>query len=166
MRKSEPQTPAPVAYMERTRQYYRALGYPSDYRWASHDDAPYTPLAKPLAEARIAVVVTSAPPGDWSDDNPPPKAVWSGPVADAPAALFTQNLAWDKESTHTRDRETYLPIAALGALAESGVIGGLTERFHSVPTVYSHRETMEHDAPAILQRVRADRADAALLVPL
>lgn len=166
MKESKDASFAPVAYMERTRQYYRALGYPSDYRWAANDAAPFTSLAKPLAEARIAVVVTSPPMGDWSDDRPPPKTVWSGSVADAPEALFTLNLAWDKESTHTRDRETYLPLATLGALARSGVIGGLTERFHSVPTVYSHRETLEHDAPAILERVREDRADAALFVPL
>jgi len=166
MQETAQDAPTPVAYMERTRRYYRALGYPSDYRWAANETAPFTPLAKPLAEARIAVVVTSPPMGDWSDEYPPPKAVWSGSVADAPEALFTLNLAWDKESTHTRDRETYLPLATLGALAEAGVIGGLTDRFHSVPTVYSHRETLEHDAPAILERVREDRADAALFVPL
>lgn len=157
---------APVPYMLRTRMYYRALRYGRDYRWAENDDAPFTQLRRPLAEARIALITTSAPPGDWSDDNPPRKAVWSAMVADAPESLYNRNLAWDKESTHTRDRETYLPLLATGALAEAGVIGGLTDRFHSVPTTYSHRETMEHDAPEVLERVVADHADAALLVPL
>ena len=157
---------APVEYMARTRAYYRALGYPSDYRWATHDRTPFTPLAKPLAEARIALLTTSYPPGDWNDDNPPKKEVWSGPIAGAPDGLYNMNLAWDKESTHTRDRETYLPILAMQALAEAGVIGGLTERFHGAPTEYSHRQTNLHDAPAILDRVVADHADAALLVPL
>lgn len=146
--------------------YYRALGYAPDYRWAKNDSAPFQPLAKPLSESRIALVVTSAMPGDWTVEAPPAKEVWSAPVATAPESLFNQNLSWDKESTHTRDRESYLPIDAMQALAADGVIAGLTERFHSVPTVYSQRETNEIDAPNILGRVKEDRADAAILVPL
>ncbi len=157
---------APVPYMLRTRMYYRALGYERDYRWAGNEGAPFTPLRRPLAAARIALITTSSPPGDWSDDNPPEKKVWSASVAGAPETLYNRNLAWDKESTHTRDRESYLPLLAMDALARDGVIGGLTGRFHGVPTVYSHRETTEHDAPEILARVVADHADAALLVPL
>ena len=36
----------PVPYMERTRQYYRALGYTKDYVWAKFDDVPFAPLRK------------------------------------------------------------------------------------------------------------------------
>jgi len=31
----------PVGYMERTRDYYRALGYAKDYVWAHFDDVPF-----------------------------------------------------------------------------------------------------------------------------
>ena len=34
-------TGEPVPYMERTRQYYRALGYAKDYVWARHDEVPF-----------------------------------------------------------------------------------------------------------------------------
>ena len=160
----------PIRYMERTRNYYRALGYERDYRWAQNDDAPFARLDKPLSEARIACIGTSYLPdpagGSWSPDNPPPKEVWSHAVADAPADLYNQNLAWDKEQTHTRDRESYLPLKALAALADRGVIGGIAPRFHGVPTVYSHRETTEADAPKLLERLREDQADAALLAAL
>ena len=152
--------------MERTRNFYRALGYPRDYRWAENAKTPFTALKKPLAAARIALVTTSYPPGDWSDDNPPQRQVWSADTATAPEALYNQNLAWDKQTTHTRDRESYLPILAMQALADRGVIGGLTARFHSVPTEYSHHRTNARDAPDIVDRVVADHADAALLVPL
>ena len=157
---------APIPYMERTRMYYRALGYSPDYRWAQNDTAPFTHLKRPLKDAKIALITTSYPPGDWSDDNPPKKEVWSQTVADAPADLYNQNLAWDKELTHTKDRETYLPLMAMQQLAADGVIGGLTEHFHSVPTDYSHRHTIEYDAPNILKRLVEDGADAAILVPL
>ena len=156
---------APIPYMERTRLYYRALGYPNDYRWAHNETAPFTRLKRPLKDAKIAIVTTSYPE-DWSDDDPPGGEVWSHSVAEAPANLYNRNLAWDKESTHTKDRETYLPLLAMQKLAAKGVIGGLTERFHSVPTDYSHRRTNEHDAPNILNRLIKDGADAALLVPL
>ena len=156
---------APIPYMERTRLYYRALGYPNDYRWAHNETAPFTRLKRPLKDAKIAIVTTSYPE-DWSDDDPPGGEVWSQAVAEAPANLYNRNLAWDKESTHTKDRETYLPLLAMQKLAAKGVIGGLTERFHSVPTDYSHRRTNEHDAPNILNRLIKDGADAALLVPL
>ena len=156
---------APIPYMERTRLYYRALGYPNDYRWAHNETAPFTRLKRPLKDTKIAIITTSYPE-DWSDDNPPGGEVWSQAVAEAPANLYNRNLAWDKDSTHTKDRETYLPLLAMQKLAAKGVIGGLTERFHSVPTDYSHRRTNEHDAPNILNRLIKDGADAALLVPL
>src|SRR5215472_13139241 len=51
----------PVPYMQRTRDYYLALGYGNPYRWAHFDDAPFTPLRKPLAQARVALITTAAP---------------------------------------------------------------------------------------------------------
>ena len=34
----------PIPYMQRTRDYYLALGYGNPYRWAHHNDSPFTPL--------------------------------------------------------------------------------------------------------------------------
>jgi D-proline reductase (dithiol) PrdB len=157
---------AAVGYMERTRHYYRALGYKSDYVWSSFPDVPFARLRKPLSQARIALMTTASPAdfsnlgadGEWH--------VWSGMVSPPPELLSTDRRAWDRESTHTEDRETYLPIAAASALAADGVIGGLTARFHCVPTQYSQRQTMQEHAPELLARVREDGADAALLCAL
>lgn len=55
-------TDAAVPYMERARNYYRALGYQKDYVWAHCADVPFARLAKPLGEARIAMVTTASPP--------------------------------------------------------------------------------------------------------
>ena len=46
--------------MERTRLYYRALGYVSDYVWATFADVPFVRLQKPLAGAKIARHQTAA----------------------------------------------------------------------------------------------------------
>ena len=157
---------APVEYMERTRRYYRALGYEQDYRWAHHDDVPFSRLCKPISKSRLTLITSANQPGAWSEDKPPKRQIWSGEIANAPQSLYTQDLAWDKESTHMLDRESYLPIAALTRLVERGLLGGLTEKFHGVPTMYSHRLTKETNAPEILRRVVAGHADAALLVPI
>ncbi|MBX3706969.1 MAG: hypothetical protein KF911_10115 [Pseudomonadales bacterium] len=50
----------PLRYLERTRSWYAALGYPP-YRWATNADAPFTPLAKPLAESSVVLLTTAAP---------------------------------------------------------------------------------------------------------
>ena len=39
----------PIKYMDRTRHYYRALGYAQDYVWAAFDDVPFSQPTKPLS---------------------------------------------------------------------------------------------------------------------
>ena len=147
--------------MDRTRHYYRALGYTRDYIWAAFDDVPLSQLAKPLWELRI-VLITPASPVDFDGA----KRVWSGQVSPPPPKLFTDNVAWDKESTHTNDRASFLPIQAASELALEGLFAALTARFHGVPTEYSQRKTLTEDAPEILSRVHEDGADVAILFPL
>ena len=158
-----------VSYIDRTRDYYHAQGYERPYLWAHHTDAPFARLVKPLAESRVTVITTASP---WREDKPVDgmlrggKQVWSGETVAPPDRLFTDDLAWDKQATHTRDIESFLPLARLKELATAGRIGSLAPRFHGVPTDYSQRRTLEQDAPEILARCREDSVDVALLVPL
>jgi hypothetical protein len=90
----------PIRYIGRTRLYYQALGYESDHVWAAFDDVPFRHLARPLEFARIALITTARPIGSGNRDGDGVKRVWSAPVVPAPSALNTDNLAWDKETTH------------------------------------------------------------------
>lgn len=45
----------PIPYMRRTREYYRAIGYDTPYRWAHNTSAPFQPLQKPLAQLHVAL---------------------------------------------------------------------------------------------------------------
>lgn len=155
------ETGTPVPYMERTRRYYRALGYAKDYVWAHNEEVPLARLGKTLADCRLALITTAGPLNHTG-----PRQLWSGAIDPAPTRLHTANLAWDKESTHTDDRASFLPIEAATALAHEGLFAGLTPRFHGVPTDYSQRNTNEIVAPAVLQRLRDDGADGAILCPL
>jgi hypothetical protein len=158
-----------VSYIDRTREYYAAQGYARPYAWARHADAPFAPLAKPLAASRVVAITTASP---WRDAKPVDgvlrggKQVWSGDAAVPPERLYTDDLAWDKQATHARDVESFLPLRRLAELAAAGRIGSVAPRFHGVPTDYSQRRTILQDAPEILARCRADAADVALLVPL
>ena len=158
-----------VSYIDRTREFYAAQGYEQPYVGARHTDVPFAPLAKPLARSRVALITTASP---WREDAPVDgvlrggKQVWSGQTHTPPERLYTDDLAWDKEATHTRDVESFLPIHRLQELAAQGRIGSLAPRFHGVPTDYSQRRTLEQDAPEILTRCREDQVDIALLVPL
>jgi len=55
-----PDWDSPVPYMQRTREYYIAIGYTTPYRWAHHIDVPFTPLKKPLSQAKLALITTAA----------------------------------------------------------------------------------------------------------
>ena len=160
------QTDEPIRYIERTRLYYRALGYQSDYVWAQFDDVPFARLAQPLERGRIALITTASPLSKSNCDVRGVKHVWSAPTVPPPPALLTDNLAWDRQSTHTNDRESYLPIEVASQLAADGVFAGLTARFHGVPTEYSQHKTATVDAPEVLLRLREDGADGAILCPI
>lgn len=156
----------PVAYMERTRLYYRALGYDKDYVWAGgFDEIPFSRLSQPLAQSHVALITTAGPSDFSNRDAAGRKQVWSGECATV-ADKFDVDLAWDREATHMDDRETFLPVNAAELLVQDGVFAGLTKHFHGVPTEYSHRKTIERDAPEILQRLRAEKADAAVLIAI
>ena len=156
-----------VSYIDKSREYYAAQGYEQPYLWAAHDQVPFTPLATPLAESNVAVVTTSFLHFHESFGGAPAtdKQVYSHPVDEAPDRMFTDDLSWDKEATHTDDTESFLPLGRLAELAESGRIGSVNHRFFGVPTEYSQRRT-GLDADQVLAWCQEDGVDVALLVPL
>jgi D-proline reductase (dithiol) PrdB len=162
-----------VSYIDKSREFYLAQGYGNPYRWAHNPDVPFAPLAKPLAESRVALVTTATLIEGWGldDPEPDPEAMpqpgpYAAPIDPPPARLYTQHRSWDKEATHTRDLDSFFPVHRLQELVESGRIGSLSPRFYGVPTDYSQRRTNEHDAPQVLEWMREDGVDVAMLVPL
>jgi glycine/betaine/sarcosine/D-proline reductase family selenoprotein B len=168
-----PDYDAPTPYMERTRNYYRAIGYTTPYRWAHHIEAPFTPLKKPLARSRVTIVTTAAPYRPDKGDQGPGAAyngsakfyqVYSGDTLQQ-HDLRISHIGYDRAHTSAEDSGTWFPLPALLRLREAGRIGAVTQRFHGAPTNRSHRVTVETDAPEILRRCREDDTDVAILVP-
>jgi hypothetical protein len=162
----------PIPYMQRTRDYYQALGFPP-YRWAHHSDAPFTPLPKPLAECRLALITTAAPYQPGVGDQGPGAVynaaakfykVYSLPVDPAPDVRIS-HLGYDRKHTTAEDPGTWLPLARLREAVAAGRIGELASRLVGVPTNRSQPTTIDVDAPAALAAFREMGAEAALLVP-
>ena len=167
-----PEADRPIAYMQRTRDWYLALGYGNPYVWAHHTDAPFQPLAKPLARLRVALVTTAAPYQPGKGDQGPGAAynsaakffsVYSGDTS-VDHDLRIAHVAIDRKHTSMEDSGTWFPLLALRRVAAAGRVQ-LAPRFHGAPTNRSQKHTIEVDCPEILARCVEDGADAALLVP-
>ncbi len=152
-----------VPYMERTRNFYRAQGYTKDYLWAHHGDVPFSRLSKPLSECRVGLVTTAMP--DTAEGRAH-RQVYSCPSDPMPDSMYTDELSWHKTMTHTMDVASFLPLPQLQQCARENRIAAIADRFHTIPTEYSQRNTLEKDAPEILSRLIDDEVDVAILVPL
>lgn len=163
---------APIPYMERTRDWYLALGYGNPYRYAHYGEVPFQPLRKPLADCVLALVTTAAPfqpdkgpQGPGAPYNAAAKffAPYTGDTA-VDHDLRISHVAIDRVHTRMEDSNAWFPLPLLRQLARAGRFR-LAPRFHGVPTNRSQRHTLEVDIPLVLRRCREDGVDAALLVP-
>jgi hypothetical protein len=164
---------AAVAYLQRIRDYYGALGYGAPYRWAHYAEVPFQPLRRPLAECTIAIVTTAGSYQPGKGDQGP------GAPYNGAAKFFTvysgdsgrdhdlriSHIAIDRQHTTAEDSGTYFPLPALRRSAGRGRIGRVARRFHGAPTNRSHATTLNVDCPEIVGRCLADGVDAAILVP-
>lgn len=168
-----PDYDSPIPYMQRTREYYAAIGYTTPYRWAHHAEAPFTPLRKSLRDARLTIITTAAPYRPDKGDQGPGAPYNGGAKFYEPYSgdtsqthdLRISHIGYDRTHTTATDSNTWFPLAALHRAVAAGRVGAITQRFHGAPTNRSHRVTIETDAPEILHRCREDDTDAAILVP-
>ena len=159
--------------MQRTQDYYLALGYGNPYRWAHFADVPFAKLTKPLAQATVALITTAAPVPHGSNAPRAGAAYsadlkfyqpWSAP-SDGAFDLRINHVAIDYDHTTQEDQASFFPLDALREAAKEGRIGRIAPRVHGAPTNRSQRHTIGTDIPTLVARCREDRADAAVLVP-
>ena len=173
-----PDYDAPIPYMQRTRDYYQALGYGTPYRWAHYVEVPFTPLRKPLAaspgDPRSPRRRRTSPTRATRDRARPTTAaakfykVYSGDTrSDARPAHLARRLR--PQAHHGRGQRHLVPAAgAARARRRPGASARVAPRFHGAPTNRSHRVTLETDAPgdpAPLPRRRRRRRDPGAELP-
>ena len=162
----------PVGYIERTRRYYRALGYNNDYKWSHYVDVPFTPLKKPLSESKVTLFSTS----DVSVKRPKGEELpleettvgdvysvdWDTPVDN----LYSRQESFDRYATNLDDLNSYLPLTRLQEFVGSGRIGAITGQLHNVNRGYSEKLMLQTAAPAALEICQRDEVDVAILTPV
>ena len=156
-----------VRYIDRTRNYYAAQGFERPYRWATHERVPFTPLRKPLAESRLALITTAnvpSPPG-WEPGEPRPLRKRALLPTTAPPALWTDDLSWHKEATHLDDLDSWLPVHRLAG-APRGRAHRLDRRTlprgcrPSTATVARSRETRPRSSAAAARTAPTSRSSS------
>jgi len=153
----------PVAYITRTRDLYSDF---TAYRWVENDSAPFTPLTKPIAECRVAMMSSG---GIMYRDQP------RFHREDASYRRIPLNARRDELSVWhfgypTRDAERdvncVFPLDRMRELAAAGVIGDLADpAFSFMGGIYSARKVRDELAPQIVDELKRAHADAFFLVP-
>jgi D-proline reductase (dithiol) PrdB len=168
-----PDDDSPIAYMQRTRDWYLALGYGNPYRWAHYSQVPFQPLAQPLAQCTATLITTAAPsrpghisraPGTAYNAAAKFYAVYSGDTG-ADHDLRVDHVAIDFRHSSMEDSGSWFPLPALRRAVAQGRLGALAPRFHGVPTHRSQRHTIDVYCPEVVSRCLEDRVDVAVLVP-
>jgi D-proline reductase (dithiol) PrdB len=168
-----PEQDQPVRYMERTRSYYLGLGYENPYVWAHYIDVPFAPLQKPLAQSVLGLITTAAPydpnKGDQSQGAPYNAAAkFYQPYQksiDGNIDLRIAHVGVDRKNANMEDSNCWFPLEAAKRSVKAGRIKALSPNFYGLPTNRSQRHTVEVDAPIILEMLKADGVDVAVLIP-
>ena len=158
----------PIDYIERTREQYDALGYPT-YRWVESDaPPPWTPVRKPLAKSRLGLLTSGGiyrsgqVAFHFKDDLSYREIDTRAPTHELRATHFAYDLT-DARS----DPNVVFPVDTLHTLVEAGELGALSERAYSIMGgIYSSRKVAKILAPALADRVVEDEVDLVLLVPV
>jgi D-proline reductase (dithiol) PrdB len=158
-----------VEYMRAIAARYNKLGY-TPYRWFAADAAPpWTPVARPLREARLGVLSTCGAYAvgqvafHYKDDTSLRRIPSAIAAVDLRFSHITENYLVDAK----RDPECMLPLRALRSLVHSGELGALaTHVYTCMGGVYSQRRVREEVAPAVAAAMRDEAVDAVLLIPM
>lgn len=158
----------PVNYVDRLNEKYQSLGFPP-YQWTIHDDAPLTPLVKPLAECCVAMLTTSGAsckgvPGFDPDARNDLRL--DAIPCDHPADGFEINDNYYDHTDASEDINCQFPIQRLRELAEDGTIGRVAPRLWSgfMGRIYKRSAILEK-AGEFAAELKRDGVDLLVLVP-
>jgi D-proline reductase (dithiol) PrdB len=158
----------PVEYIQRITDNYAKLGY-KPYQWVSNPDRPpWQALRKPLSHCRVGLIASggiyvSGQVAFHFKDDASFRAI---PTNVDTSDLRTAHFAYDQTDAR-RDPNVVFPIDTLRRLVREGFIGSLTEHaFTFMGGVYSSRKVRDELGPQLTERLLAEKADIALLVPV
>lgn len=158
----------PVHYIARIREQYSKLGY-KPYEWVVNSEPPpWQPLPKPLSRSRLALVASGGiyVVGQIAFHHKDDTSFRAIPVTVRTQDLRITHFAYDKTDARS-DPNVVFPIDTLRGLVSEGLIGELAEHAYTfMGGIYSARRVSNELAPKITERLLAEKADLALLVPV
>ncbi len=166
---------APIPYIQRIRDYYRALGYGAPYEWAHYADVPFQPLREAARamprRASSPLLRRISPTRAIRDSARAPLTRRRNSTRSIPATrrstdLRISHVAIDRTPYDGRGSRSYFPLPELQPRSGTGPDRIGRRRVSMVcPPTASHRTTLDIDCPEIVERCLADSVDAAILVP-
>jgi D-proline reductase (dithiol) PrdB len=158
----------PVDYIDYTRRTYDALGY-APYAWVENEAlSSLAPLPCPVSEASLALVASGGiyrrgqRAFHFKDDS-------SYRLIDTDVSkdeLRVTHFAYDLRDARS-DPNVVFPLEGLRGLVSEKRLGRLAPNAITfMGGIYSARRVQEELAPKVVEEVRDQRADIALLVPV
>jgi D-proline reductase (dithiol) PrdB len=143
------------------------------YPWRRIDPIPWTPLRKPLAEAKVALVTTAGlvMPDQEPFDNDVKGGDYTFRVipsdAEVASLIDTHRSETFDHSGIQSDPNLAFPLDRLHELARDGRIGRVSERHLSfMGSITAPGRLIRDSAPTAAQVLVEDGVDVALLVPI
>ena len=159
----------PVSYVDALAEHYEAMGFPP-YQWAINEDAPFTPLNKPLTQCRVALLTSggisrTCEPA-WDPDARNDFRLDEIPAQTAADGFQIHDNYYD-HSDAENDINTVFPIARLAELKDQGIIGEVSPLHWSgfMGRIYKRSQVLQIEAPNFAARLRENDVDALVAVP-
>jgi len=158
-----------VLYVPCINEHYHSLGFPP-YRWSVFDNAPWTPLEKPLGECRIAlfggggISLKGQTPYD-------PKSANDFSLREIPKDArvedFVINYSYFDHVDADKDINCIFPIERFRELEAERFIGELApvNITTGMGRMYKRSQLQNEMVPEIFRRLEAEKVDALFLVP-
>ncbi len=135
-----------------------------------HDDAPWTPMAKPLSESKLALVTTaglhmqSDKPFNSSGGDTSFRVIPSSAGA-ADIIQSHNSIGFDHTGIY-RDINVTFPIDRLAELVDQGKVGSLSENYYSfMGALRDVTGIIEESGPEVARRLKAEGVEVVLLTP-
>lgn len=143
------------------------------YRYRSVDWAPGARLRQPLRQSKLALISSA---GLHLPEQPPFDLDRRGgdySYREIPASVEVERLGIAQRSSDfdqtgaLEDRNLVFPLDRLRELVERGEVGALNHRhFSFMGSITAPGRLVSESAPEVAAKLREDRVDAALLVPV
>ncbi len=155
----------PVAYIPAVRAKYWDQ---PPYQWTTNESSPWTPFTKDLAKCRVALISSS---GVHLKDQQPFENVKNDTTfREIPKDVAVRDLRishFFQQPDAEQDINCTFPIERLRELEREGFIGELAPTVYTcMGRIFVRSKLIKEMAPWLIEQLRKNGVDAALLVPV